>query len=70
MLTLVPLLIDEPGVPQAARDLLVASRYAASREVARAARSKAGSILAQHYGLSRDDLEALLGFEANPARAA
>lgn len=60
MLSLVPLLIDDPELPRQARDLLIASEYSGQRPSACLARRKAAEILGTHYALSREELETLL----------
>lgn len=60
MLSVVPLLIDDPELPREARDLLIASSYAGKRPMACVARRKAGEILASRFALTDEELDALL----------
>jgi hypothetical protein len=60
LLSVVPLLIDDPELPREARDLLIASSYAGRLPSACVARRKVAEILASRYALTDDELDALL----------
>lgn len=60
MLSVVPLLIDNPDLPREARDLLIASEYAGRRPAACLARRKVAEILGSRFALSQAELESLL----------
>jgi hypothetical protein len=60
MVSVVPLLIDDPDLPRDARDLLIASQYAGRGPASCVARRKVAEILGSLYALSRDELDSLL----------
>jgi hypothetical protein len=64
MISLIPLLIDEPQMPREARDALVVAELAADPRVAARAKVKAGNILARELGLGLQELCELLGLPA------
>lgn len=67
MLSLIPLLIDDPSLPRHARDALIIADRAADPAVQVAARRRAGRILRSTYALDCDDLDDLLGFDSGQA---
>jgi hypothetical protein len=63
MISLIPLLIDEPQLPREARDALMVSQLAADPSLAARARLVAGRIIARELGLGLQELAELLGLE-------